>query len=80
MKNRDNFPWEAIGAIGEVLEANGHKHGMHGNWRSISLKENLVHAQEHISDALAGDTREPHLEHALTRLAFAVAISRGEVK
>jgi hypothetical protein len=48
------------------------------NWRKISRAENIRHCMAHLYAYMQGDTQEcsceEHLNHALTRLAFAKAI------
>jgi hypothetical protein len=74
VNDKHDFPWEAIAAIGQTLEANAPKHGMKSTWRSIDIEAHLVHAHNHIASWFSGDQSEPHIEHALTRLAFAAAL------
>lgn len=44
------------------------------NWRAISVDENLNHAMMHILAHLQGDTQDQHLEHAFTRMMFALGV------
>ena len=44
------------------------------NWRRIDINSNLNHALTHIFAYLAGDTSDDHLEHAFTRLMFALSL------
>lgn len=44
------------------------------NWRRISYEDNINHAITHLMALLIDDDQDDHLEHALTRLAFAVAV------
>lgn len=67
-----NFPIEAVIVICQVLEANAHKHAP-GSWRQEPASEHLVHVVEHLKHFFNGDTSEPHLSHALTRLAMTIS-------
>jgi hypothetical protein len=78
MNNKHDFPWEAIAAIGRTLESNASKYGMKAAWRSIEIDEHLAHAYKHIMLWTMGDRTEPHLDHALTRTAMAIALQEGD--
>lgn len=68
----DLIPAEALLAIASVA-GHGAKKYARNNWRKIPMHEHIRHALIHLFKIMAGDTTEPHLWHALTRLAFAVA-------
>ena len=74
MNNKHDFPWEAVAVIGRTLESNASKYGMKAAWRSIGIETHMAHAHSHIVSWFSGDRSEPHVEHALTRLAFAAAL------
>lgn len=67
----DLVPPRAAFALAEVM-AQGAKRYAKDNWRGIALDDHLNHALAHIFGYMAGDRSDPHLEHALTRLAMAV--------
>lgn len=48
-------------------------------WRTVSVKELLVHADKHLAAYLAGDTSEEHLKHLHARVTMALetALLRG---
>lgn len=73
MKQRENFPFEAIHVIAKVLEDNSDKYGP-GDWRRIDIREHIAHAIEHVWQHQLGDISENHLDHALCRLAMVVAL------
>lgn len=50
------------------------------NWRSLTVDENLNHAQAHIMAYQAGDTGSLHLGHAYVRMMFALDIWIIETK
>lgn len=54
-----------------TLMVNGEKHG--DAWKTTSDGKNVSHAIEHLRKHLAGDATEPHLDHALTRIALIMA-------
>jgi len=43
------------------------------NWRGLTVEDNLNRVLAHVYAHLAGDETDDHLEHALTRMVFAVA-------
>lgn len=66
----------AIGTIAKqrillTLAINDDKHGE--KWRTVSDAEDIKHVIAHLGAYQIGDTSEPHIEHALTRLAFILA-------
>ena len=57
----------------DVIQATmeeGAAQGYDGNWRRHNIAYHLEHIRAHIANAIAGDTTENHIEHALTRLAM----------
>lgn len=69
----------AIAAIHDVLRVGAERYPDE-KWRTQNVAEHLRHAREHIRLHTIGDDSEPHLRHALTRLAFAVEINEGGAK
>jgi hypothetical protein len=67
---QSNFPNTIIFVIAKVLHNNAYKFPP-AVWRKVSIAEHIQHAQKHIQAYFDGDVSEPHLYHALTRLAFA---------
>lgn len=63
----------AIYMLAGVLSAGAEKYGEE-NWRNIPARDHVNHAIEHLYAWLAGDTNEPHMSHALTRVMFAQAV------
>lgn len=70
----DLLPPQAILAVGKVL-MKGIKKYPKDNWRKISVDEHLNHAMIHLTAHFAGDTSEPHLDHAACRILFALEVS-----
>lgn len=66
----------AIAALHDVLKVGAERYPDE-KWKSQNVAEHLRHAREHIRLHAIGDDSEPHLRHALTRLAFAVEIAEG---
>lgn len=62
---------KALLAIGAVLKEGAAKYGEE-NWRGIDLNDHINHALVHIYAYLAGDTSDDHIEHAATRMIFAL--------
>jgi hypothetical protein len=60
-------------AMARVLAYGAETHGEE-NWRKIHKKELINHALIHLYADIAGDTQDEHLEHALCRVAMAVAV------
>jgi hypothetical protein len=75
MPYRENFPYEAIAIIGQVLEANAHKHPQ-ARWRKIPAEEHVAHAGDHIETCrcVGLELTEEDLHNAFTRLAMAIAV------
>lgn len=67
------FPPESILAASVVLARGAEEYGV-DNWRKLPLREHLRHALAHVYLWLSGDRSEPHLTHAMLRLAFAAAL------
>lgn len=42
-------------------------------WEKLTYKEHREHAINHLLEDIAGDESEPHIEHALTRIAMMLA-------
>lgn len=87
-----NFPITVALLINQVLDDNAHKHKP-AAWREISVEEHISHARQHIQQWINLRTEnlireeqgmelleedEPHLLHALTRLAFAAELENQE--
>ena len=68
----DLLDGKALSGLARVLAEGAEKYAPN-NWRLIPLQDHLNHAMMHIFAYLAEDTQDEHLEHALTRLMFAVA-------
>lgn len=69
----------AIAALHGVLKVGAERYPDE-RWKTQNVAEHLRHAREHIRLHTIGDESEPHLRHALTRLAFAVEIAEGGAK
>lgn len=89
-----NFPTSVVNLIHKVLDDNARKYKP-AAWRSIPIEEHISHARQHLSqwanhkhhnlirenmelEPLEED--EPHLLHALTRLAFAAELENSDGK
>ena len=60
--------WPVLRRMARVMAAGADRHGRH-NWKRGLPRAVIVnHLIEHIHQALAGDTSEDHLAHALCRL------------
>lgn len=66
----------AVAALHTVLRLGAERYPDE-KWRTQNVAEHLRHAREHIRLHTIGDDSEPHLRHALTRLAFAVELNEG---
>lgn len=65
----------ALFALARILDYGARERGYgEHNWRLISVNQNLNHALVHIFAFLAGDTQDDHLEHAFTRVHFALGV------
>ena len=73
----DLIPSEAIFSLGKTLQAGAEKYD-ENNWREIPSKNHINKALIHLYAYLAGDTQDDHLDHALARLAMAVATKETE--
>ena len=69
----DLVPGEAIARIAQVTEYGAERYARN-NWRLIAFESHINHALQHLAALLADDRQDDHLGHALTRLAFAVAV------
>lgn len=69
----DLVPPSALLAVGEVMHFGAERYERN-NWRRIDVDDHINHALVHIYKHLAGDDREPHLQHAATRLLMALEI------
>lgn len=72
----DLLPPHALLAVAEVLKHGADKYGAN-NWQAITVAENLNHALVHLLAIQAGDTSDEHLEHAATRILFALDQARS---
>lgn len=61
----------AADTVLKVLWDNDASHGE--RWKRISDSEDIEHIENHLLLYSAGDTSEPHIEHAITRMAFILA-------
>lgn len=67
----DLLPPHALLAVAAVLKEGADKYGAN-NWHKISAADNINHALVHLLALTAGDTTDEHLEHAATRILFAL--------
>ena len=67
------IPAEALLRLNRVV-GDGSKTYAPNNWRRIPFEQHISHALEHLFLMMDGDDTDDHLGHALTRLAFAVAM------
>lgn len=65
------LPPHAILAVATVLKGGAEKYGAN-NWHAITAAENVNHALAHLFAYTAGDGSDAHLEHAATRVLFAL--------
>lgn len=75
----DLIDTSAIFALAKVLKEGADKYG-ENNWRKICAGEHINHALIHIYAYLAGDKQDDHLEHAFTRLMFALGTYKEDLK
>lgn len=74
-----NFPLEAVQIIQGVLNIGAAKGYKPGGWRREPLNHHLDKAFSHLMRYINGVVSdEDHLEHALCRLAMAVAVRRAQ--
>lgn len=66
----DLVPPSSLKAVAEVMAKGAVKYS-ENNWKRITTNEHINHAYNHVNLYLLGDTSEPHLEHAMTRLMMA---------
>lgn len=67
----DLLPPHALLAVAKVLSEGAAKYGAN-NWHAIPAADNINHALVHLLALQAGDTSDEHLEHAATRILFAL--------
>jgi len=72
----DLIPPEALKTIAVVMEEGVRNGREDGNWRMIPCHIHINHALSHLVAVMMGEADEDHLGHALTRLAFAVAVRK----
>jgi len=66
----------AIQELAKVM-AYGEKKGYkRDNWRLLSIDDHLNHTIMHLIAYMIGDKQDNHLEHAFTRLMFALAVHK----
>jgi len=77
------WPYQVVDVIQQVMEVGEATHP-HGSWEKVSVRDHLVHAEEHIlkaRNARATNKRKPetedHLANAFARIMMALAIERG---
>jgi len=69
----------ALFALAQVLDYGTRVRGYpEENWRLIPARDNLNHALMHAYAWLAGDRQDKHLEHAFTRMMFALGVALAE--
>jgi len=71
----EDFPFKAVEIIAKVLADNKDKYSA-GSWKMIPVDEHLGHAGAHLARSCCKLQNEPHLYHALCRLAMAVALEK----
>lgn len=64
----------AMLALARVLDYGIRRGYAANNWRYIDTEAHLNHVLMHINAWLAGDPQDDHLEHAFTRLMFALGV------
>lgn len=73
----DNFPWESIAVLIDVLKRGSAKHP-DAFWRTLSVFDHANKANGHLKDFLyeisVNSQGEDTLAHAFVRLAMAVAV------
>lgn len=74
------IPPIALRLLAQCVGFGARKYGL-GNWKKISVNENICHAMNHLNEWNLGDRSEPHLVNALTRISFAVQLlaESGEI-
>jgi hypothetical protein len=65
------FPSLAVLQVGAVLRHGMTKYGP-DNWRKVPRADHLNHAMMHLLAFNSGDRQDMHLQHAATRLLFAL--------
>lgn len=69
----DLIDWSTLFELARVV-AYGSKKYDPWNWRLIPINDHLNHALIHIGAYLVGDDQDNHLQHAFTRLMFALSM------
>ena len=72
----DLIPPEALRTLAVVMKEEVRNGREGGNWRMIPCHIHINHALSHLVAVMMGETDKDHLGHALTRLAFAVAVRK----
>jgi hypothetical protein len=67
----DLLPPHALLAVAAVLKHGADKYGPN-NWHKIPVSDHINHALTHLYALGAGDASDKHLEHAATRILFAL--------
>ena len=67
----DLLPPLALLAVAKVLKGGADKYGAN-NWHKIEVVDHINHAMTHLLALQAGDGSDDHLEHAATRILFAL--------
>lgn len=67
----DLLPPQALLAVAAVLKHGADKYGAN-NWHLIPVADHVNHALVHLLALQAGDGSDDHLEHAATRILFAL--------
>lgn len=67
------FPPGVLAEAAAVLRAGGARHGVAANATGggQTREDHLRHALDHVYGAAMGDESEPHIDHAIARLALA---------
>lgn len=71
------IPPEALLSLSQVVALGAERYA-ENNWRKISMADHVSHALEHLFLHMNGDKEDDHLDHALCRLAMAVAMRDTE--
>jgi hypothetical protein len=73
----DLCPPEALAALAKVMYEGAVKYAPN-NWRKCGRNVHINHAIAHLVAYMDGDTQDDHLDHALARVAMAVAVPLEE--
>src|SRR5271165_515853 len=71
------IPPEALLSLSMVVGQGAERYAVN-NWRRIPMEDHVSHALEHLFLHMNGDKDDDHLDHALCRLAMAVAMRDTE--